>query len=119
PERPDLEGPVGALVLGHPVDVRQLLPLPAAIDRGGDLRLVALAEDLDAPRPVARHFVAGDDEAELRQRLQLVLTRQSLVGRDDAPGLPAGQAASMKLSKTFLGPAFSNSMSSLFPSTAR
>ena len=32
---------------------------------------------------------------------------------DDAP-----HAASMKLSKTFLEPAFSNSMSSLLPSTA-
>ena len=42
----------------------------------------------------------------------------ALGGGHVAPGRPATHAASMKLSSTFLGPAFSNSMSSLLPSTA-
>src|SRR5262249_34678169 len=122
PERPNLERLEGALVLGHPVDVGQFLPLPIPVDRRHDPGLVALAEDLDAPRPVARYFVAGGDEADLGQRFQVPPPPQPLAGRKDAPSLPAArllvQAASMKLSSTFFDPAFSNSMSSLFPSIA-
>ena len=49
---------------------------------------VALAEDLDAPRPVARDLAAGDDEAVLGEMLQRLLRGEALVGRDDPPGLP-------------------------------
>ena len=81
--------------------------------------LASLAEDLDAPRPVARDLAAGHDKSVLGQMFQRLFPRQTLDRRDHERRLPGAHAASMKLSKTFFGPAFSNSMSSLLPSTAR
>src|SRR5262249_20945073 len=118
PERPDAERPERALVFGHPVDVGQRLPLPPRVDRRLDWRLVAVAEDLDAPRSVARQLAAGDDKAPLGEVFELAFASRAILGGDVQPRLPAAHAASMKLSRTFLGPAFSNSISSLLPSTA-
>ena len=121
PERSHFEGPEGALVLRHPVGVRQLLPtrLRCIAKRGLDLLPCTLAEDLDAPRPVARDLAAGHDKSVLVQMFQRPFPRETLDRRDHKRRFPGAHAASMKLSRTFFGPAFSNSMSSLLPSTAR
>ena len=94
PERADGEGPERALVLGHPVDVGQLFPLPARLieperlgggrDGRFDQRRVAVAEDVDAPRPVARNLAARDDEAFLAQPFfQQGFPARALGGRSD------------------------------------
>src|SRR5262249_7771742 len=118
PERADCERPEGALVLRHPILVRQAFPVPAGIDRGLHCGLVPLAEDFDAPRPIAGNFAAGDDEALLREVVERLLAHDAVLRRDLEPRRPEAHAASMKLSRTFFAPAFSNSMSSLLPSTA-
>ena len=118
PEGADRERLERALVLGDPIPVGQLLPVPVGADRRRDHGLVAFAEDLYAPRPVARDLAAGDHEALLGEMLQRLLARGAVGCGHFQPGRPDAHAASMKLSKTFLGPAFSNSMSSLLPSTA-
>ena len=100
----------------HPSHARD--GLPAGADRRRDHRPVAFAEDFDAPRPIARDLAAGDDETLLGEMLQRLLAGRAVGCGHFQPGRPDAHAASMKLSKTFLGPAFSNSMSSLLPSTA-
>src|SRR5688572_19655867 len=91
PEWPDGEGLERALVLGHPVGIGQLFPIPCDIER----RSVAFAIDLDAPRSVARDLSAGDDETLLGQVLQGLLARRAFRCRNDLRGLPTAQAASM------------------------
>src|SRR6185437_4161907 len=118
PEGPDGERLEGALVLRHPIDVGQVFPAPVTFDGRFDRLPIAVAKNLDAPGSVARQLAAGDDEPALGQRLERLFAREAFGSRDVAPGLPAAHAASMKLSKTFFEPAFSNSMSSLLPSTA-
>jgi hypothetical protein len=121
PERSHFEGPEGALIFRHPVGVGQLLPMRVRCiaERGLDLLSCTLAEDLDAPRPIVRDLAAGHDKSVLVQMFQRLFPRETLDRRDHKRRLPAAHAASMKLSKTFFAPAFSNSMSSLLPSTAR
>ena len=118
PEGADRERLERALVLGDPISVGQLLPVPAVAGRRRDHGLVAFTEDLYAPRPVARDLAAGDHEALLGEMLQRLFAGGAVGCGHFQPGRPDAHAASMKLSKTFLGPAFSNSMSSLLPSTA-
>src|SRR5918994_7649492 len=118
PEGADRERLERTLVLGDPISVGQLLPVPAVAGRRRDHGLVAFAEDFYAPRPVARDLAAGDHEALLGEMFQRLLAVGAVGCRHVQPDRPDAHAASMKLSRTFLGPAFSNSMSSLLPSTA-
>src|SRR5215475_6363898 len=106
PEGSDRERLERALVLRHPVLVRQVFPAPAGAKRRLELGPVTLAVDLDAPRTVARELAAGDDEALFGEQVECLLACGSLRRRHVKPRRPEAHAASMKLSSTFFGPAF-------------
>ncbi len=88
PEWPDLEGAERALILGDPVLLGKLFPRPVAFE----LWPVALAEQLDPPRTVARDLAAGDDEAVLGKIVQRLFGIGAFGGGYDPPGCPTTHA---------------------------